>query len=60
MSAAFTADFLNLFNHPLFNNPSLSLDNATNSGVITSQPGNPGQGDFWSSRHIQLGLRFEF
>ena len=60
MNASFTADFLNLFNHPLFNNPGLSLDSAANFGVITSQPGNPGQGDFWAARRIQLGLRFEF
>lgn len=60
MNASFTADFLNLFNHPLFNNPGLSLDNAANFGVISSQPGNPGQGDFWNARRIQLGLRFEF
>lgn len=56
----FTADFLNILNHPLFNDPSTSLDNPANFGVITSQPGNPGGGDFWAPRRVQFGLRLEF
>lgn len=53
-------DFLNIFNHPLFNDPQLNLLNPATFGVITSQPGDPGNGDFWASRQIQIGIRFEF
>lgn len=56
-----TADFFNVFNHPNFQNPSLSFTSPKPFGVISSQfiPGassNRGSGARW----IQLGARFEF
>jgi hypothetical protein len=48
----FTADFLNAFNHVIFNQPSLSLNNPSNFGVISSQGNTP--------RQVLLGLKFEF
>jgi hypothetical protein len=56
-----TADFFNVFNHPNFQNPSLSLTNPRAFGVVSSQfiPGasaNRSSGSRW----IQLGARFEF
>ncbi|HXE31809.1 MAG TPA: hypothetical protein VN515_08410, partial [Terriglobales bacterium] len=49
--ASFTAEMLNVFNHPFWNNPSLSLTNPTNFGVISGKNGN---------RTIELGLRLHF
>ncbi|HKD91432.1 MAG TPA: carboxypeptidase regulatory-like domain-containing protein [Terriglobales bacterium] len=56
-----SADFFNVFNHPNFQNPSLSLTSPRSFGVISSQfiPGassNRSSGSRW----IQLGARFEF
>jgi hypothetical protein len=48
----FSADFLNTFNHVVFNQPSLSLNSASNFGVFTSQNNTP--------RQILLGLKFQF
>jgi hypothetical protein len=54
----FTADFFNIFNHPNFNNPGLSLQNQSAFGVITSTytPPNRTNGARW----IEFGLRVEF
>src|SRR5262249_53288339 len=58
---SFAADFFNIFNHPDFADPSLSLINATSFGVISSQlTGNAARGDFAGPRRVQLGLRFDF
>jgi len=70
--AVFTADFFNLFNHPIFCDPgatngnnvtcngslSFASGNLSNFGVIASQfiPSNRTSGSRW----IQLSLRFEF
>jgi hypothetical protein len=51
-SFLFTADFLNAFNHVIFNNPSLNMFTPQTFGVITSQFNQP--------RAIQLALRVEF
>jgi hypothetical protein len=51
-SLLFTADAFNVFNHVVFNNPSLDLNNPSAFGVINSQANNP--------RSLQLGLKFIF
>jgi len=48
----FSADFLNAFNHVVFNDPTLSMQDPASFGVISSQANNP--------RAIQFGLRLEF
>ena len=48
----FSADFLNVFNHVVFNDPTLSMQDPASFGVISSQANNP--------RAIQFGLRLEF
>ena len=48
----FSADFLNVFNHVVFNDPTLSVQDPASFGVISSQANNP--------RAIQFGLRLEF
>ncbi|MGI8741651.1 MAG: hypothetical protein ACR2NN_03580 [Bryobacteraceae bacterium] len=49
----FSMDFINVFNHVVFNNPSsLSLQNPAAFGVLTTQNNNP--------RQLQAGLRLEF
>jgi hypothetical protein len=48
----FSADFLNAFNHVVFNDPTLSMQDPASFGVISSQANNP--------RAIQFGLRIEF
>ncbi len=61
LSATFTADFFNVFNHPAFGDPSLSLLAPASFGVISSQlTGNPARGDSAGPRRIQVGLRFAF
>lgn len=60
ISTRLSFDFFNIFNHPLFNDPQLDLLNPATFGVITSQPGDPGNGDFWAPRQIQFGFRIEF
>ena len=52
VAALFSADFLNAFNHVVFNDPTLSMQDPASFGVITSQANNP--------RAIQFGLRLEF
>jgi hypothetical protein len=52
VSAVFTADFINVFNHVEFVDPTLSLQTPASFGVLTTQYGTP--------RAIQLGLRVEF
>ena len=47
----FRAEALNLFNHPLFNNPNTNFSSAS-FGQITTQGNLP--------RSLQLGLRFSF
>lgn len=53
-------DFFNVSNHPLFNNPGTDYLNPQDFGVISSQPGDPGDGDYWTPRRLQLSLRVEF
>jgi hypothetical protein len=48
----FSADFLNAFNHLVFNDPTLSMQDPASFGVLSSQANNP--------RAIQFGLRLEF
>jgi hypothetical protein len=48
----FSADFLNAFNHVVFNDPTLSMQDPASFGVIRSQANSP--------RAIQFGLRLEF
>jgi hypothetical protein len=48
----FSADFLNAFNHVVFNDPTLSMQDPASFGVISSQANNP--------RALQFGLRLEF
>src|SRR5579871_5571993 len=48
----FSADFLNAFNHVVFNDPTLSMQDLASFGVLSSQANNP--------RAIQFGLRLEF
>ncbi len=54
----FTAQFLNLFNHVNFSNPTLSSTTPSSFGVINSEliPANRTEGARW----IELGLRIEF
>lgn len=52
VKASFSFEFFNLFNHVVFNNPTLSLTARPNFGVITGQANSP--------RRIQAGLRFEW
>jgi hypothetical protein len=55
-------DFINVFNHVIFNNPTLSLQTPANFGVVTSQLDNLGaatNGTF-GPRRIQIGARFDF
>jgi len=56
----FSFDFFNVANHPLFNDPSLNILDPASFGVINSQPGDPGNGDYWTPRRVQFGLRIEF
>src|SRR5215472_12933324 len=59
----FRAEFFNIFNHPMFNNPSTSLSDG-NYGRITQTLANAGstQGDITSGgpRIIQLALKLTF
>jgi hypothetical protein len=54
----FSAQFLNVFNHVNFNNPSLSSTSPSTFGVLTSEmvPANRTAGSRW----IELGMRIEF
>jgi hypothetical protein len=51
-------DFLNVFNHVIFNDPALSLQNPAAFGVVTSQftQGAP----YIGPRRVQIGGRFDF
>ena len=59
----FRAEFFNVFNHPMFNNPATSLADG-NYGRITQTLANAGatQGDITSGgpRIIQLALKLSF
>jgi len=52
LALLFSADLLNAFNHVVFNDPTLSMQDPASFGVISSQANNP--------RAIQFGLRLEF
>jgi len=58
VNVVFSFDFFNIFNHVLFNDPSLDLRNSPAFGVISSQftPPNRSEGSRW----IQFGFRVEF
>lgn len=56
IGVVFTFDFLNVFNHVEFNNPSVDLADPTNFGVLNAQFGGSQNGP----RRIQFGLRVEF
>lgn len=58
VDARFSLDFFNVFNHPIFSNPTLDLSNPRNFGVVTQQT-IPTRRES-SSRWIQFGLRLEF
>ena len=51
-NTTFTAQFFNIFNHDMFNDPTVSLQAPTSFGVLSSQLNRP--------RIIQLGLHFDF
>jgi hypothetical protein len=57
-------DFLNIFNHPIFNNPTLNLQTPANFGVITSQLDSFSTSSATNGtigpRHIQVSGRFDF
>ena len=63
ISMQFRAEFFNIFNHPMFNNPATNLSDA-NYGRITQTLANAGatQGDITSGgpRIIQLALKLTF
>ena len=52
LSATFTAQFFNMFNHVQFNDPTLSLQRPQTFGVISTQMNAP--------RIIELGLHLDF
>ncbi|RMG55266.1 MAG: carboxypeptidase regulatory-like domain-containing protein [Acidobacteria bacterium] len=58
VSTRFSFDFFNLFNHPIFSNPSLNLLNPRGFGVVTQQTVPTRRQS--SSRWIQFGFRVEF
>jgi hypothetical protein len=55
-------DFLNVFNHTIFNNPTLNLQTPANFGVISSQFDSIGQATNGTigPRRIQVSGRFDF
>jgi hypothetical protein len=55
-------DFINVFNHPIFNNPTLNLQSKATFGVITSQFNNIGGATNGTigPRRIQVSGRFDF
>jgi len=55
-------DFINVFNHPIFNNPALNLQTPGNFGVITSQFENLGGATNGTigPRRVQVYGRFDF
>lgn len=52
LSTAFSAQFINIFNHHMFNDPTVSLQSPSSFGVISSQYNSP--------RIIELGLHVDF
>jgi hypothetical protein len=54
----YSFDFFNAFNHPTFLDPTLSVTNLANFGVVNTQliPANRNAGSRW----IQFGLRIDF
>ncbi len=58
VTTRFSADFFNIFNHPNFANPTLSLQTPQNFGVISTTYTPPNRTN--SARWIELGLRVEF
>jgi hypothetical protein len=58
LAVRLSLDFFNVFNHPIFSNPLLDLNNPRAFGVVTQQ--NVPTRRESSSRWIQFGLRIEF
>jgi hypothetical protein len=58
VTARFSLDFFNVFNHVIFSNPTLDMTNPRAFGVITQQ--NVPTRRESSSRWIQFGVRVEF
>lgn len=52
VSTTFSAQFFNIFNHVMFDDPALNLQSPSTFGVITTQINTP--------RIVQLGLHFDF
>jgi Carboxypeptidase regulatory-like domain len=59
VSASFSADFFNIFNHVNFVDPTLNISQRASFGVISTQLV-PTNRDTSGARWIQLGLRFDF
>lgn len=58
IAARFSLDFFNVFNHPIFSNPTRALTNSRSFGVVTQQ--NVPTRRESASRWTQFGLRLEF
>lgn len=59
LNLKFRAEAFNLFNHPIYGNPSSDISNPASFGVITSEL-NTNPTGLGSSRKIQFMLRLEF
>ena len=56
LKLGFSMEAFNVLNHPIFNDPSLSLQTTSSFGVITSQ--NTGNG--YGPRRLQAGIRLDW
>ena len=59
LNVIFRAEAFNLFNHPIYGDPSSDISEGSSFGVITSEL-NTGPTGIGSSRKMQFMLRLEF